>query len=78
MSPAACSVLTSQRSSVGHLAGKDADDDALRHATVHKASPALVREVAEDINDEANKLAADWLIQTRVQCNGLADEKQAV
>lgn len=66
------------RTYVGHLAGDDADDDELRDATVQLASLALVPEVAEDIDDEANKLAADWLLQTRVQRKGLTDERQAV
>lgn len=66
------------RTYVGHLAGPDADDDELRDATVQLASLALVPEVAEDIDDEANKLAADWLLQTRVQRKGLTDERQAV
>ncbi len=66
------------RTYVGHLAGDDADDDELRDATVKLASLALVPEVAEDLDDEANKLAADWLLQTRVQRKGLTDERQAV
>lgn len=66
------------RTYVGHLAGDDADDDELREATVQLAALALVPEVAEDVDDEANKLAADWLQQTRVQRKGLTDERQAV
>lgn len=66
------------RTYVGHLAGDDADDDELRDATVQLAAAALVPEVAEAIDDEANKLAAEWLQQTRVQRKGLTDERQAV
>jgi type III restriction enzyme len=66
------------RTYVGHLAGDDADDDELRDATVQLASLALVPEVAEDLDDESNKLAADWLLQTRVQRKGLTDERQAI
>ncbi len=66
------------RTYVSHLAGDDADEDDLREATVQLASLALVPEVAEDLDDEANKLAADWLLKTRVQRKGLTDERQAV
>lgn len=66
------------RTYVGHLAGADADEDELRDATVQLAALALVPEIAEDLDEEANKLAANWLLQTRAQRKGLTDERQAV
>jgi len=66
------------RTYVGHLAGEDADDDELREATVELASLALVPEIVADVETEADRLASDWLLQTRVARKGLTDERQAV
>ncbi|WP_102141141.1 DEAD/DEAH box helicase, partial [Mycobacterium hubeiense] len=66
------------RTYVGHLAGDQAGDDELRDATVQLASLALVPEVIADVEAEANRLASDWLLETRVARKGLTDERQAV
>ncbi|RZT80238.1 superfamily II DNA or RNA helicase [Micromonospora violae] len=66
---------------VDHLAGPDdpdTDDDGLRDAHVKVAALALVPEVREDLDREADKLAAKWFDEYRVAVKNLTDERQAV
>lgn len=66
---------------VDHLAGPDdptADDDGLRDAHVRTAALAMVYEVREELDREADKLATAWLDEHRVQIKALSDERQAV
>ena len=60
-----------------YLAGGDADDDVLLDAHIEVAALALVPEIAEDVEEEADKFARNWLTQTRVARKGLSDERQA-
>lgn len=80
---AACRVITAAiaGSYVNHLAGPDdpdADDDSLRDAYVKVAALSLVPEVAQELDREADKLAATWFDEYRVEIKGLSDERQAV
>jgi type III restriction enzyme len=65
------------RTYVDHLAG-DGDDDALRDATVKIAALVLVPQVVKDVEAEADKLAQQWLVETRIARKHLSDERQAV
>jgi len=60
-----------------HLAGHDAEDDDLLEAHVTVAALALVPEIVNDVEEEADKLARGWLTQTRVDRKALPDERQA-
>jgi len=64
-----------------HLAGPDdptATDDGLRDAHVQVAALASVAAVREELEEEADKLAAMWLDECRVSIKGLHDARQAV
>ena len=65
------------RTYVEHVAG-EGDDDQLRDATVKIAALALVPQVVKDVETEADKLAQQWLIETRASRKLLSDERQAV
>jgi type III restriction enzyme len=66
------------RTYVDHVAGKDGDDDDLRDATVKIAALALVPQILNDVEAEADKRAQQWLNETRVARKLLSDERQAV
>lgn len=70
-SPALCS------SYVSYLADADGDEDDLLEAHIKIASLALVPEVAEALNSEADSLARRWLSETRVQRKALPDARRA-
>jgi type III restriction enzyme len=64
-----------------HLAGPDdqaAADDGLRDAYVQVAALAMVPAVREELDQEADKLAAKWLDEYRVAIKGQLDERQAI
>lgn len=66
---------------VDHIAGPDApnaDDDGLRDAYVKTAALALVPEVREELEREADRLTRGWLDRYRVDIKALSDERQAV
>ncbi|MDO5619648.1 DEAD/DEAH box helicase [Kocuria sp.] len=62
------------------LAGPDddQDDDGLRDAYVQVAALALVPEVGDDLDREAEKLTREWFDQYRVAIKDLTPERQAV
>ena len=66
---------------VDHLAGPDhptTDDDGLRDAYVKVAALALLPEVREELDREADKLAARWFDEYRVAFKDLTDERRSV
>lgn len=71
LSPALCD------SYVSHLVGPGGDEDDLLEANITVASLARVPEIAQAVEDEADKLAIQWLTETRVARKGLTDERQA-
>lgn len=69
------------RTYADHLAGPEdpeADDDGLRAAHLKIAALALVPEVKQDLDREADRIATDWFNTQRVAIKGLSDERQAV
>ncbi|MZE56042.1 DEAD/DEAH box helicase family protein [Streptomyces sp. SID5770] len=61
-----------------HLAGPDSDDDELRDAHVRVAALALVPDISEDLDHEAEKLAKQWFSTYRVAIKTLTDDRQQV
>ncbi len=64
-----------------HLAAAgntDNDDEALRDAHVRVAALALVPDIKQALEAEADKLASSWLAKYRVPIKGLSDERQAL
>ncbi|MGQ4534589.1 DEAD/DEAH box helicase [Dermabacteraceae bacterium P13115] len=61
---------------VKHLAPGD-DEDDLIEAQITVSALGLVPEIIESIEDEADKIARDWLTNTRVERKNLTDEQQA-
>lgn len=59
-----------------HIAGDD--DDALRDAHVRIAALALVPQIKQALEEEAEKLTVSWLASYRVDIKGLTDERQAL
>ncbi len=66
------------RTYVEHLAGPGGDDEDLRAAHVKIAALALVPQVAEDLEAEADKAAKTWFDQTRVARKALPHERQGL
>lgn len=66
------------QSYVNHLAGDDddGDDDDLREAFVRVSGLAIVKEVRERVDQEADGLAERWFAEQRVAIRGLPDERQ--
>lgn len=62
---------------VAYLAVADGSDDGLLDARITLAALAFVPEVSQAVEEEADKLARDWLAQTRVARKGLSDARQA-
>lgn len=61
---------------VQHLAPED-DENALLEAQITVSAIGLVPEIVEAIEDEADKIAREWLADTRVERKNLTDEQQA-
>lgn len=61
---------------VRHLA-PGSDEDDLLEAQITVSALALVPEVVTAIEEEADKIARDWLTDTRVDRKNLTDEQQA-
>ncbi|MGQ4534174.1 DEAD/DEAH box helicase [Dermabacteraceae bacterium P13115] len=61
---------------VKHMAPDD-DDEALLEAHIAVSALASVPEIVEAIEDEADKIAREWLTDTRVDRRNLTDEQQA-
>lgn len=61
---------------VEHLAPHD-DYDALLDAQTTVSAIALVPEIVESIEEQADKIARDWLTSTRVERKNLTDTQQA-
>lgn len=61
---------------VNHLADDDADDDRLRDAFVKASALAIVKEVRERVDREADELAERWFAEHRVGIKELSDERQ--
>lgn len=62
---------------VNHLSDADDDeDDGLREAYVKVSALAIVKQVREKVDREANELAAGWFAQHRVAIKELSDERQ--
>lgn len=66
------------RTYVDYLVGKDGGDDDLRDATVKIAALVLLPQLVKDVEAEADKLAQQWLNETRVARKLKSDERQAV
>lgn len=64
------------QSYVNHLTASDDDDDSLRDAYVTTSALAIIPDVREGIDREADKLASEWFAQYRVAIKGLSDERQ--
>lgn len=65
------------QSYVNHLAGEDdEDDDGLREAYVKVSGLAIVKEVREQVDREADTLAEKWFAEHRVAIKELPDERQ--
>ncbi|MCI7306184.1 MAG: DEAD/DEAH box helicase family protein [Trueperella sp.] len=64
------------RAYVDHLA-PDNDEEALLDAQINVAALALVPEVVEAIESEADQITRQWLTETRVERKNLTDEQQA-
>ena len=66
------------QSYVNHLAGDDEDggDDDLREAFVRVSGLAIVKEVRELIDHEADELAERWFAEHRSGIRALSDERQ--
>ncbi|MFF0818367.1 DEAD/DEAH box helicase [Rhodococcus sp. NPDC003318] len=71
LSPALCS------SYVDYLVGPDDDGDELLEASITVAALALVPEIVQDIDGEADDLARKWLGSTRIARKSLSDDRQA-
>ncbi|MDO4606008.1 MAG: DEAD/DEAH box helicase family protein [Bowdeniella nasicola] len=61
---------------VRHLAPED-DEDALLEAQIKASAMGLVPDIVESIESQADKIARDWLTETRVERKNLTDEQQA-
>ncbi|MGO4600386.1 DEAD/DEAH box helicase [Terrabacter sp. 2YAF2] len=62
---------------VNHLAGEDdGDDDGLREAYVRVSALAIVKQIREKVDREADELAAKWFAEHRVAIKELSDERQ--
>ncbi|MEI2715603.1 MAG: DEAD/DEAH box helicase family protein [Candidatus Nanopelagicales bacterium] len=61
-----------------HLAPDEEDDDALRDAHVKIAALALVPEIKEALDREADALAKKWFNEQRVAIKGLSDDRQSL
>lgn len=62
---------------VNHLADLNhEDDDGLREAYVKVSALAVVKQIREKVDREANELAATWFAQHRVAIKELSDERQ--
>lgn len=59
------------------LAGANGGEDELLEAHIHISALARVPEIAEALDEEADKLAREWLRDTRVARKGLKDERQS-
>lgn len=70
-SPALCDTYADK------LAGLDGEEDELLEAHIQISALARVPEIAEAIDEEADKLARQWLSETRVARKNLKDERQA-
>jgi type III restriction enzyme len=81
---AAGRVLTADlaREYAGHvaagIASEDEEDDGLFDAHVVVAALSRVEEVAEELDREADKLAAKWFSEHRVAIKGLSDDRRTV
>lgn len=65
------------QSYVNHLAGDDdADDDGLREAYVRASALAMIKEVREKVDYEANELANTWFGRNRDRIKSLPDVRQ--
>ncbi len=65
------------RAYADHLARADADDDGLFDARVKVAALAQVEGIADELDDEADRLCAEWFDEYRVPVKNLSDERQA-
>ncbi len=67
------------QSYVNHVAGDDdEDDDRLREAFVAVSGLAIVKDVRERVDREADELADKWFAEHRVAIKELTDERQQV
>lgn len=65
------------QSYVNHLAGDDdEDDDGLRDAFVRVSGLAIVADVRNQVDREADQIAEQWFAEHRVTIKELADERQ--
>lgn len=65
------------QSYVNHLAGEDdGDDDGLRDAYVRTAALAMINEVREKVDQEANDLVGSWFARHRVAIKALPDVRK--
>lgn len=62
---------------VDHLTGPDEEEMDLLEANIVVATLGRVNEIIADVEREADKLAREWLTETRVARKGLSDERQA-
>lgn len=62
---------------VDHLCPEDDDDDELKDAFVRTAALGATREVREQVDLEANALAARWFEEHRADIEQLTDQRQA-
>ncbi len=65
------------RAYADHLTRDDADDDGLFDAHVKVAALAQVEGIADQLDDEADRLCAEWFDEYRVDIKDLSDERQA-
>jgi len=64
------------QSYVNHLAADDEDDDGLRAAYVRVSALAIVKAVRAKVDEEASRLADEWLVKYRTTILALPDERQ--
>lgn len=65
------------QSYVNHVAGDDdEDDDGLREAFVRVSGLAIVKQVREHVDREADELAKKWFAEHRVAIKELSDERR--
>lgn len=64
------------RSYAEHLTGPNGTEDTFRDAHVKVAALARIPEIVPAIEEEADKLTATWLDQTRVERRRLSDRRQ--
>lgn len=66
------------RTYIDHLAEDADDEDVLRDAHVRVAALALLPQTRPELDEAADKLAAEWLATHRVDIKGLTESRQSL